>query len=173
MAFPPPLRYDSETSSDSSASSPATPTEAHATLQNLLYRGVEPRVEETPDTIVYIDLLPEDSQAGDALTQSWTYTSQATEEERSWTERGYTVVKPSKEPRHLRAIDPTVTLLSKTATSAQSYFTVYTDDGVVFTEATTLEPMGTASDGRLLYKTSLVPNFWNTIALSSGKLSQP
>ena len=173
MAFPPPLRYDSETSSDSSASSPTTPTEAHATLQNLLYRGVEPRIEETPDTIVYIDLLPEDSQAGDGLTQSWTYTSQATEEERSWTERGYTVVKPSKEPRHLRAIDPTVTLLSKTATSAQSYFTVHTDDGIVFSEATTLEHMGSAADGRLLYKTSLVPSFWNTIAQSSGKLSQP
>ncbi|KAF8959979.1 hypothetical protein BDZ97DRAFT_1368066 [Flammula alnicola] len=174
MPFPPPLRYESESCSDSSVSSPTTPTEAHATLQNLLYRGVEPRVEETPDTIVYIDLLPEESpintRANDPSKSSWPSTNQGAEE-RSWLERGYKVARASQHPRHLRDIDPTITLLSRTATSAQSYYTVHTDEGIIFSESTVLEPLDptspSTSDGSLLYKTSLVPGFWNTIAQSS------
>jgi transcriptional enhancer factor len=173
MAFPPPLRYDSESCSDSSASAPPTPTEAHATLQNLLYRGVEPRVEEAPDTIIYIDLLPENSQDG-ASTSSWASTSQGAEE-RSWIERGYKVARASQHPRRLCDIDPTVTLLSKQTTTAQSYFTVHADDAVIFSEVTALELVdptsAPTSDGSILYRTSLVPGYWDTIAQSSGKLS--
>ncbi|KAF9479379.1 hypothetical protein BDN70DRAFT_894998 [Pholiota conissans] len=169
MAFPPPLRYDSESCSDSSASAPPTPTEAHATLQNLLYRGVEPRVEETPETIVYIDLLPEDSQEGPS-TSAWASTSQGAEE-RSWIERGYKVARASQHPRRLRDIDPTVTLLSKQTTTAQSYFTVHTDDGIAFSEVTALELIDPSAaptaDGSFLYRTSLVPGYWDTIAQSS------
>ncbi|KAF9047594.1 hypothetical protein BJ165DRAFT_1113328 [Panaeolus papilionaceus] len=161
---PPPLRYESESCSDSSVSAPATPTEAHATLQSLLYRGVEPRVEETPETIVCIDLLPEESPNGQSPLKP---SEEQGAEEQQWVERGYKVVHAAQQPRYLRDIDPTVTLLSHSPTSAQSHFTVYTDDGIVFSETTDLElvehspshPM----DGSLLYRTSLVPGYWSTI----------
>jgi transcriptional enhancer factor len=132
-------------------------------LQNLLYRGVEPRLEETPDTIVYIDLIQEDSSIDNDET------SQAAEE-RLWVERGYKVVRASQHPRHLRDIDPTITLLSQIATTAHSYYTVWTDEGVVFSESTPLEPLDApaATDENIhLYKTSLVPTFWDTISQSS------
>ena len=176
---PPSLRYESESSSESSLSTPTTPTEAHATLQNLLYRGVEPRVEEIPDTIVYIDLLsdhlPSSPISGGEEATSWTSTNEAIAEERSWTERGYKIERASHLPRHLRDIDPTITLLSRAETSAQSHFSVHTDDGIVFSETTALEPLDPTSaptaDGSLLYKTSLVPGFWDTISQSPGKLN--
>ena len=66
--------------------------EAHATLQSLLDRGVEPGVEEIPENIVYIDLLPDDlpssliNSGGEAT--SWMSTNKAIAEERSWTEHG-------------------------------------------------------------------------------------
>jgi transcriptional enhancer factor len=173
---PPSLRYESESCSDSSASSPTTPNEAHATLQNLLYRGVEPRLEETPDTIVYIDLLSEGSpidntgNTDDQLKSSWSSSSSQVAEERSWVERGYTVVRTSQHPRHLRDIDPTITFLSRVATSGHSYYTVWTDEGIIFSESTALEPLdtpATTSDNAYLYKTSLVPSFWETISHSS------
>ncbi|KAH9485766.1 Conidiophore development regulator abaA [Psilocybe cubensis] len=172
---PPSLRYESESCSDSTASSPTTPTEAHATLQSLLYRGVEPRIEETPDTIVYIDLLPFDAPIDangsdiDPLKSSWTSSPSQVAEERSWIERGYKVVRASQQPRHIRDIDPTITLLSQSTTSAHSYFTVYTDEGIAFSEMSVLQPVEPRSTAETshLYSTSLVPGFWSTIAQSS------
>ncbi|KDR69909.1 hypothetical protein GALMADRAFT_104012 [Galerina marginata CBS 339.88] len=161
---PPSLRYESESCSDSSVSSPTTPTEAHATLQNLLYRGVEPRAEEAPDTIVYIDLLPKDSPS------SWSPSPSQVAEEHLWVERGYKVLRASQQPRHLQDIDPTITLLSHVPTSAQSYYTVYTDEGAIFSESTPLEsvdPSTPTGNDPLLYKTSLVPGFWERISQSS------
>ncbi|KAF8161516.1 hypothetical protein B0H34DRAFT_383046 [Crassisporium funariophilum] len=172
---PPPLRYESESCSESSASSPTTPTEAHATLQNLLYRGVEPRAEEMlPDTIVYIDLLREDApisgRIDDLLKTSWTSSTQ-TAEERSWVERGYKVVRASQHPRHIRDIDPTITLIARSPTMARSHFTVYSGNNVIFSESTPLEPLdpGVAPsvEGALLYKTTLAPGFWERIFQSS------
>ncbi|CAA7260370.1 unnamed protein product [Cyclocybe aegerita] len=165
----PSLRYESESGSDSSsASAPATPTEAHATLQNLLYRGVEPRVESIPETIVYIDLLPEDPS--DHLTNS--SASSSRDEERMWEEHGHRISRASPHPRRLRDIDPTITLISRAATTAHSQFTVYTDGGVVYSETVELEPLdptqATSVDGALLYKTSLVPGYWDTIVNSSN-----
>lgn len=167
---PPSLRCESDSSSDSSASSPATPIEAHATLQSLLYRGIEAREEEPPSTIVYIDLLPSDSSisVNSSLT-SWKSPSQAAEE-RSWIDRGYNIVRATQYPRHLHDIDPTITFLSHSTTNARSYFTVHSGDRLIFSESTTLEPLDpTASnvDG-ILYKTSLVPGLWDTISQSSG-----
>ncbi|KAF9481159.1 hypothetical protein BDN70DRAFT_876623 [Pholiota conissans] len=158
-----------ESCSDSSVIAQPTPTEAHATLQNLLYRGVEPSVEETPETIVYIDLLPEDSQEGPS-TSARASTSQGVEE-RSWIERGYKFARASQHPRRLRDINPTVPLFSKQTTTAQSYFTVRTDDGIAFSEVTALELIDPSAaptaDGSFLYRTSLVPGYWDTIVQSS------
>ncbi|KIM36784.1 hypothetical protein M413DRAFT_448921 [Hebeloma cylindrosporum] len=168
---PPPLRYESESGSDSSLSAPPTPTEAHATLQNLLYRGVEvPRVEETPDTIIYIDILPDQSPVDGKIDIPPKTSLAQANEERSWIERGYKVTRASPHPRQLREIDPTITLISRTATTARSHYTVHTDDGIVYCESTDLEMLDPITnptvDGTLLYKTPLIPGFWETISRS-------
>jgi len=162
----PPLRYGSESGSDSSLSSPTTPTEAHATLQSLLYRGVEPRIEETPDTIVYIDLLHHVDAVGNNMDNN---DQMDDDDEHIWIDRGYKVLRSSQQPRHIEDIDATITLMSRTPTSAKSYFTVYTDESKAYTEITDLELLDTpAADGSLLYTTSLVPGFWSSICRDSG-----
>jgi transcriptional enhancer factor len=164
--------YDYESSSESSGSSPPTPTEAHATLQTLLYRGVERRVEEMPNTIVYIDVVTDPSFSPIPSERSWTPSKEALAEERSWSERGFNVARASQHPRHITEIDPTITFMSPTAISAQSHFTVHTDTGIVFSETTPLEAIGSSSasatDESLLYKTLLVPGFWETVVHSAG-----
>ena len=164
--------YDYESSSESSASSPPTPTEAHTTLQSLLYRGVARRVEEPPNTIVYIDVVTAPLLSPIASEQSWTPSKEALADERSWSERGFKVVRASQRPRHITEIEPTITFMSPTTVSARSHFTVHTDDGVVFSETTHLEVIGSSpsstTDGSLLYKTLLVPGFWETIVHSAG-----
>ena len=163
--------YDYESSSESSASSPPTPTEAHTTLQSLLYRGVARRVEEAPNTIVYIDVVTA-PLSPIASEQSWTPSKEALAEERSWSERGFKVARASQRPRHITEIEPTITFMSPATVSARSHFTVHTDDGVVFSETTPLEVIGSSpastTDGSLLYKTLLVPGFWETIVHSAG-----
>lgn len=170
---PPSLHYDSETSSDSSGSSPSTPTEAHATLQNLLYRGVEPRIEEIPHNIVYIDLHTPNSQPDTILAASWTSSPENLAEETSWIERGHKVSRASDQPRFIQDIQPMVTLLSKSEADVRSHFTVHTDDGVVFSEATDLELVDPSSiptvEGTTLYQTPLIPGFWDTIVRSRGE----
>ena len=170
----PSFPYDSESSSDSSMSSPPTPTEAHTALQCLLYRGIEPRGETIPSTIVYIDLLARQIHAPITGQATWTSSSNAQMEERSWVERGFKIERASQQPRYLSDIDPTITLTSKTPISAQSHFTVHTDDGVLFSETTTLELLDPSTvpgiDESFLYRTRLIPGFWETVLHSSGKL---
>jgi len=84
-------------------------------------------------------------------------------------ERGYKIVRATQYPRHFPDIDPTITLLAPSMTNAHSYFMVYAEDRLVFSESTRLEPVDLATsnvDG-ILYKTSLVPGFWDTISQSS------
>jgi len=164
----PPPQCESESGSDSSdsyTSAPTTPIEAHATLQSLLYRGVEPR-EKMPNNIVYIDLLRPGSSIDDS-GPLWTSPSQLAEE-RSLVERGHRIVRANDYPRHLRDIDPTITFLSHSLSNARSYFTVHVEDRLMFSESTTLElvdPSTSNVDG-VLYKTLLVPGFWDTISQS-------
>ena len=163
-------RCDSESGSESSISTPTTPIEAHATLQSLLYRGVESR-EKIQDNIVYIDLLRSDSSIN-SNGPFWTSPSQVAEE-RSLIERGCRIVRATNYPRHLRDIDPTITFVSHSLSDARSYFNVHLADRLIFTESTTLEivdpddPSTSNVDG-ILYKTPLVPGFWNTISQSPG-----
>lgn len=167
---PPPPRCETDSGSDSSASSPTTPIEAHATLQNLLYRGVESHQEPVPSTIVYIDLLRPDSPINlNSPLTSWTSPSQAAEE-RPLVERGYRIVRAAQYPRHICDVDPTITLLSHSMINARSYFTVYSEDRLIFSESTILEPVEPTTshvDG-ILHQTSLVPGLWDTISQSSG-----
>lgn len=167
---PPPLRHDTESGSDTSPpSSPTTPTDAHATLQSLLYRGVESRSTELPNSIVFIDLIPHPT-AGPSSSHS--------EEEHLWKERGFQISRASAFPRHLHDIDSTITLLSKSTASARSFFTVYSGEDVVFSEVTSLKPLGPPpgdfdfdNSSSCLYSTSLVPGFWNNLVQSQGELS--
>jgi transcriptional enhancer factor len=164
--------YDYESSSESSASSPSTPTEAHTTLQTLLYRGVERRVEEVPNTVVYIDVVTDPWLSPIPSERFWTPSKEALAEERSWSERGFKVARASQYPRHITEIEPTITFTSPTAISAQSHFTVHTAEGIVFSEITPLEAFGSSpasgTEESLLYKTLLVPGFWETIVHSAG-----
>jgi transcriptional enhancer factor len=117
-----------------------------------------------PNNIVYIDLLRPGSSINDNDGPFWTSPSQVAEE-RSLSERGYRIVRATDYPRHLRDIDPTITLLSHSMSNARSYFTVHSGDRLIFSESTTLEPVDPSKsnvDG-LLYKTLLVPGFWDTI----------
>ena len=121
-----------------------------------------------PNDIVYIDLLRPGSSI-DNNGPFWTSPCQVAEE-RSLTERGYRLVRATEYPRHLRDIDPTITLLSQSLSDAHSYFTVHLGDRLIFSESTKLElvdPSPSNVDG-FLYKTSLVPGFWDTISQSPG-----
>jgi len=166
---PPPLLYESESCSESSGSSPPpTPTEAHATLQSLLYRGVEPRTEELPNNIVFINLLSSDS------SMSVKTTSEQVAEERSWSERGFEVLRASTQtPRRLRDIDSTVALCSRGPLVATAHFTVYSDDGVVHSESVPLmpaEPTVHTDDGSSVYTAQISPEFWDgTLLQCAGK----
>ena len=124
-----------------------------------------------PNNIVYIDLLRPGSSINDNDT-FWTSPSQVAEE-RSLEERGYKIIRSGNYPRHLRDIDPTITFLSHSVSNARSYFTVHLGDRLIFSESTTLElvdpdgPSTSNVDG-ILYKTFLVPGFWETISQSPG-----
>jgi transcriptional enhancer factor len=168
--------YDYESSSESSTSSPPTPTEPHTTLQSLLYRGVERRVTELPNTIVYIDVVTDPSPSPIASHRSWTPSKEALAEEREWSDRGFKVARASQHPRHISQIEPTITFMSPTPISAHSHFTVHADNAMVFSETTSLQVTDASSssttDGSLLYKTLLVPGFWESIVHSPGILSE-
>ena len=89
-------------------------------------------------------------------------------------DRGHRIIRSNNYPRHFHDIDPTITFLSHSVSNARSYFTVHLGDRLVFSESTTLElvdpddPSTSNVDG-ILYKTPLVPGFWDTISQSPGK----
>jgi len=154
---------DSESNSD--ASPPATPTEAHATLQSLLYRGVGGlgRDEELSN-IIYIDLLPENAPIGSDGTQVPPMPPSSETN----------IVRASQRPRRIRDIDPTVTLVAPSSMVAKSHFLVRTRTGVVYTEVTDMTlagPLPGSAEDQLLYSTKLVPAFWNELCKSPGALS--
>ena len=151
---------DSESNSD--ASPPATPTEAHATLQNLLYRGVGGlgRDEELSN-IICIDLLPKDAPIGSDGKQVLQMPPSSETN----------VIRASQCPRHIRDIDPTVTLVASSSMIAKSHFIVRTRTGIVHTEVTDMTlvgPLPVFAKDQLLYSTKLVPAFWNELCKSPG-----
>lgn len=151
----------SDSDSNSDGSVPATPTEAHATLQSLLYRGVGGLGrDEEPRNIIYIDLLPEHAPTGSGETLP--PVSSSSDEN---------VIRASQQPRHIRDINPTVTLLAPSPMVAKNHFIVRSRSGVVHSEVTEMTLVGPAPGGarnELLYSSELVPAFWNEICKSSG-----
>ncbi|KAF5322158.1 hypothetical protein D9619_002059 [Psilocybe cf. subviscida] len=188
--------HDSESGSDSST--PTTPTDTAATLQNLLYRGIEPRgaaggastsnsgfgydamddvmVHEGVRTVVLIDLLPE----GDEVFVQGSSSGQRDKdtEEARYQAQGYAVARASPHARRLADIDPTTTLISRVHSSpaeCYSYFTVYDNAQRIFDEYTTMQPVphtgsesGETESNSVLYQTSLAPGYWDTIVRSGN-----
>ncbi|KAJ8515816.1 hypothetical protein ONZ45_g6807 [Pleurotus djamor] len=95
----------------------------------------------------------------------------------SYVSYGDNVYHPSQ-PRPLKSIDPTVTFVSQTTITAESFFTVFSDNMPVYSESTPLvlvSSQPTSQEGEaqeeeqsnMLYSTSLVPGYWATISESS------
>ena len=147
---------DTDSSSDSS-SLPPTPTEPSTNFSEKLSR-----------IVIHIDLLPEDTSYPDPSSVD-PHPSPAFE---NCPSPAYDdVVRVSQHPRPLRSIDPTVTFLADSPITAKSTFIVMSSGMTVFSETTPLVPAGTApnrADNALLYSTTIVPGFWQTITKSPG-----
>lgn len=158
---------DSESGSDASSSStPTTPTEPHATLQNLLYRGVA-HSEPITRSVVYIDLLSSCSKSLEFPS------SLLDEDELMWSQRGCETVRICPHPRPFAEIDPTVTFTSRSPKSGFSQFELYENGEVIHSESSELRCLGTlsGSEGFYLHRTSLMPGYWSRLAQVSGKPS--
>ncbi|KAF9449264.1 hypothetical protein P691DRAFT_667823 [Macrolepiota fuliginosa MF-IS2] len=152
----------SDSDSNSDGSTPATPTEAHATLQSLLYRGVGGlgRDEVEPQNIIYIDLIPNNAPLSSDALQVSPPISEAS---------GHNIVRASQYPRRIHDINPTVTLLAHSSLTLKSHFVVRSRAGVVHSEVATMTLVGPTPGGSrdgLLYSTRLVPTFWNELCTS-------
>lgn len=148
------LQSDTDSSSDSS-SLPPTPTEPSTDFSKKPSR-----------TVIHIDLLPEDASYLDSSSVD-PHPSPVFENCPSPVYDD--VVRVSPHPRPLRSIDPTVTFLADSPISAKSTFTVMSCGMTVFSETIPLVPAGpapNATDNALLYSTTMVPGFWQTIAKS-------
>jgi len=149
---------DGDSSRD--GSTPSTPTDAHVVPENLLYRGVG-NSEYMRQPVVYIDLLPVDvvDNGSQGLPRI---------DEEVCMSKGYYPVRSADRPRHIRNIDPTITLSSSSSHSPTSHFLVYGPGGDVHSEAVPMEYFGNApTDSSLhLYKTTLAPEFWPTLCQS-------
>ncbi|KAH7909648.1 hypothetical protein BJ138DRAFT_1010403 [Hygrophoropsis aurantiaca] len=84
--------------------------------------------------------------------------------------------QPSSSPRPIHSIDPTVTFVSPSAMIAKSSYIVLLDGAPIHSEDTKMQCVGpcqnpstatNAAPSSLLYSTSLVPKFWDTICNSS------
>lgn len=165
---PLPLRCDTKTGSDtSSVNSPTELSPSSYDDESLAWDNAA----ATLLNVIYIDLVAPngDLDKGD-MSGNWGASSCHL----TYQTAAVNYVQSSQQPRHLRCIDPTVTLLSKTPIDANSFFTVSVQDSVVFTEVTTLVLAGPLNDGDVdgpfLYRTTLVPGYWETISNCAGKL---
>lgn len=163
----PSLNCDSASSSGS-ASVPITPTDEVASFgfpssekQNGTAAGSAGRQHT-----YCIDILPDHAthRHGSAPASASASASAITDNAR----------RISDDPRPIRAIDPTLTFLSRSPIEANSNFTVVADGIVVFSEMTNLTLRDTppieaapGTDGALLYTTPLAPGYWKTISDSS------
>ncbi|KAJ7757755.1 hypothetical protein DFH07DRAFT_458870 [Mycena maculata] len=116
-----------------------------------------PGPSSTSHTVMYIDILSEGSPEDSSIPNP----SLWSDSEGSM----ITVIHASDHPRRLSSIDPTVTFVSQALFTAQSRFTVYSEDLILHAETTSLVPVidHTAQVLGYLYKTTLVPGYWKVI----------
>ena len=161
---PLPLRCDTKACSDTSSVSSPTELSPSSYDDESLARD---NAVSTLLNVIYIDLVAPNGDLGkEDMSKDWDAPS-------CHQTAAVNYVQISQQPRHLRCIDPTVTMLSKTPIEANSFFTVSIQDTVVFSEATTLVLAGPLNDGDVdgpfLYRTTLVPGYWETISNCASK----
>ena len=78
----------------------------------------------------------------------------------------------SPKPRPLRAIDPVVTFTSPSFVMAKSSCSVYFDGNCVHTDVAEVNCTSTKDDsGMFLYRTTLIPQYWDRLCQSHGMFS--
>ncbi|OJA17332.1 hypothetical protein AZE42_05915 [Rhizopogon vesiculosus] len=163
------ISCDSLPSDDSSTSSSTDSPASSAQYSPIMPSS---KHNQLPDsrTPVYIDILPEPS--------SWSNSSSSRPCAPSSSYRSpqgaATSHSSSNMPRRMRDIDSTVTFVSPSAVTGKSSYIVLLDGAPIHSEDTKLECVGPyptgsinpSSDGPLLYSTTLVPKFWETLCKS-------
>ncbi|KAJ7675269.1 hypothetical protein B0H17DRAFT_148716 [Mycena rosella] len=146
--FRQPAYPESSSSGDSPCTSPVSPSMGGRAF---------PGASSARHTVMYIDIVPEDSP-DDVDANSPTLW---------WSDAG-DVVHASDRPRRLRSINPTVTFMSQSPVAAQSRFTVYSESLVLHTETASLTPVTDPAPrvSGFLYSTTLVPQYWKVISES-------
>ncbi|KAJ7868699.1 hypothetical protein B0H13DRAFT_2670208 [Mycena leptocephala] len=114
---------------------------------------------EVPHLLIVIDIVPER-----APVEPYESSPQP------WSESG-NVIHVSRYPRRLSCVDPTVTFTAPSPIPAQSWFTLYTNDGPVHTESGVLAAIHLPNPGVFLHSTVLVPSFWKNIVESPDPTS--
>jgi hypothetical protein len=77
----------------------------------------------------------------------------------------------SPKPRPLRAIDPVVTFTSPSFVVAKSSCCVYLDGNCVHTDVADVTCTSTKDEsGMFLYRTALIPQYWDRLCQSHGTL---
>ncbi|KAJ7150115.1 hypothetical protein C8R43DRAFT_497667 [Mycena crocata] len=143
--FRQPAYSESSTSSDSTCTSPISPT-----VGDRSFPGPSP----VRHTVMYIDILPEGApdHVGNISPPLWSDSGD--------------VVHASDRPRPLASINPMITFVSPVPLLAQSRFTVYSRDLVLHAETVPLTPVADpVSDvSGFLYSAALVPEYWKIIS---------
>ncbi len=157
-------------SSNGSGSVPITPTDEVAPYS---FSGGK---RSTARQIFCIDILPQDDRASTSGCNGQSRFPSGLDVNSPASAFSEGVTRLSEHPRHIRTIDPTLTFVSHSRVTADCQFAVYSEGHLVFKESTVLSPYEMESkdvppgtDGCLLYRTSLVPNYWKTISESNGQ----
>ncbi|KAF9041758.1 hypothetical protein BDZ89DRAFT_315790 [Hymenopellis radicata] len=155
-------------SSNGSGSVPITPTDEVAPYS---FSGGK---RSTARQTFCIDILPQDDRASTSGCNGQSRFPSGLDVNSSASAFSEGVTRLSEHPRHIRTIDPTLTFVSHSRVTADCQFAVYSEGHLVFKESTVLSPYEIESkdvppgtDGCLLYRTSLVPNYWKTISESN------
>ncbi|KAJ7856423.1 hypothetical protein B0H13DRAFT_2078861, partial [Mycena leptocephala] len=111
-------------------------------------------VSEVPHLLIVIDIVPEHApvEPYESSPQPWSESEN--------------VIHVSRYPRRLSCVDPTVTFTAPSPIPAQSWFTVYTNNGPVHSESGLLAAIHFPNPGMVLHSAVLVPSFWKNIVES-------
>ncbi|EGN91811.1 hypothetical protein SERLA73DRAFT_100109 [Serpula lacrymans var. lacrymans S7.3] len=162
----PPSDLWASDSSSSTCSSPISPSTDYTPVM-----PSQPEKSHMPRTVIPIDVLPEFIPWSASSFQS---SANDTYPSFSMT-GGDGNLLLSGSPRPMRNIDPTVTFVSPSPITAKSSYIVLFDGAPVHSEDTRMQVVDLANtagrpDGSLLYSTTLVPNYWDTLCQASGRI---
>jgi hypothetical protein len=143
------------------SASSVTTNRALSSVVPPLEGGLLPNSLAPPNTVIYIDILPEglpeNTRCG--ITSS------------PWPDVGDgAIIHASDHPRCLRAISPTVSFTAPSPLIAHSRFTVRAEDAVLHAETVPLVLVvdKAPQPAAYLYSTQLVPKYWNVLVDGPG-----